>query len=92
LVIVACINIKGIYVGSGAISYTLGGEYVFEEILLLDVIKSFVVIIGFSLFSTFAPAIRISCQRITDTLLNRQTKSLCKYILSKSFLARIMRK
>mgnify|MGYP003936391807 FL=1 len=91
-VIVACININGIYVGSGAISYTLGGEYVFAEIHLLDVIKSFAVIIGFSLLSTLAPAIRISCQRITDTLLNRKSKKLLRYIISKSFLARITRK
>lgn len=72
--IIIVINIKGIYVGSGAISYTLGGEYVHGIMKTRDIAFYFLIIMSFSYISVFIPAYKICYQTITDTLAKRAVK------------------
>jgi ABC-type lipoprotein release transport system permease subunit len=70
-IIVLLININGIYLGSGTISYTLGGEYLFFDVKIIDIIKSFIIVMLFSLCATLAPGISICKRNIVDALSNR---------------------
>ncbi len=64
----------GIYVGSGGVTYALGGESFYPELGINDIIFAFLVISMFSLVSTFGPGLKLCYQKITDILMKRQKK------------------
>ncbi len=81
---VAILGDKGIYIGSGGVSYVIGGESFYPIFSISDVLKSFMYVMIFSIFSTFGPSMRMCFQNISDILMRRQKKiSLIKEIFRK---------
>jgi len=64
----------GIYIGSGAISYMFGGDYLYPILEYEDVFFAFAVIFILSLMAPFKPGLKICYQKITDVLLKRQER------------------
>lgn len=78
---VACIFVAifgrvGIYVGSGGVTYALGGESFYPSLKVSDVIFAYTVISLFSLISAFGPGLKLCYHTITDIMMKRQKKFL----------------
>lgn len=65
---------RGVYVGSGPVSFALGGESFYPELSAWDVVKALGIILGFAVFATLGPGLRIVGHGITDLLLARQRR------------------
>lgn len=65
---------RGVWVGPGAISFAMGGESFYPELSAGDVVKALGIILGFALFATLGPGLRIVGHGITDLLLARQRR------------------
>ncbi|HYF76571.1 MAG TPA: FtsX-like permease family protein [Symbiobacteriaceae bacterium] len=73
---------RGVWVGPGAISFALGGESFYPELSAWDVVKALGIILGFAVFATLGPGLRIVGHGITDLLLARQRRvSLVRMLL-----------
>lgn len=68
LVFVAFTGQAGILIGPGAVSYFLGGERVYPELLPGDVAAALLVIAAFAVFATLRPALSLMGNDITDLL------------------------
>ena len=82
-IIVIIFGNVGIYVGPGSMSYAFGGEYLYPEIRISDLILTIVIMVIFSIVSTFNPGMKICYQNITDLLHRKQQKIFLIGILFK---------
>lgn len=73
-ILVAILGQSGIYVGSGPVSYGIGGERFWPELKVNDIILSILAITFFSLFATIGPGLSLCYQEITDMMLKRQRR------------------
>jgi putative ABC transport system permease protein len=64
---------KGIYLGPGPLSY-FGGEYLYPQIQVADVILAIIVMVLFTLISTLSPGLQLCFQNITDIMAKRQKR------------------
>lgn len=67
---------NGIYVGSGGITYALGGERFYPKFKLLDVVVSSLIMFAFSLAASAKPACELVRQNIADLLSKRIKKRM----------------
>ena len=81
---VAVFGHTGIYVGSGGVSFVIGGESFYPIFSVRDILKSFLYVLVFSILSTLGPSMRMCYQNISDLLSRRQKPvSLIKAILKR---------
>jgi putative ABC transport system permease protein len=73
-VIVLITSQTGIYVGSGAVSWLFGGDYLYPKFEYQDVLFALAVIFILSLLAPFKPGLKLCYQKITDVLLKRQDR------------------
>jgi ABC-type lipoprotein release transport system permease subunit len=76
LSIVIIVNMKGngVYVGSGAITYVMGGERFYPFIKENNIIVGIGLMVLFSLISTFSPSVKMLNTNIVDLLAQRFKK------------------
>jgi|LSQX01.2.fsa_nt_gb ABC-type lipoprotein release transport system permease subunit len=79
----------GVYVGSGGVTYALGGESFYPSLNLGDIIFAYVIISLFSLISTFGPGLKLCYQTITDIMIKKQKKISLFKVVSKDILRNI---
>lgn len=84
-VLVGIVGQAGIYVGTGPISYGLGGERFWPDMRFKDIALAVTAITAFSLFSTIGPGLNICYQKITDLILKRQRKMFLPAEIIKSW-------
>ncbi len=85
-IFIAIFSYTGIYTGP-TFSYTFGGEVFYPKMAAGDVIFTLIIMIIFSLFSTFSPGMKICFQKITDLLLKRQRKVSLTGIIAKNIFS-----
>lgn len=73
-ILIAILGHTGIYVGSGPVSYGIGGERIWPEMRMNDIILAVAAIIVFALVATLGPGLGICYQEITDLVLKRQRR------------------
>jgi hypothetical protein len=79
---------SGIYIGSGAISYLFGGDYLYPVLYTQDLLLALVVILALSLLAPLKPGLKLCFQKITDTLRKYQQRSPLTIIILKSLFRR----
>jgi putative ABC transport system permease protein len=79
---------SGIYIGSGAISYLFGGDYLYPVLYTQDLLLALVVILALSLLAPLKPGLKLCFQKITDTLRKYQQRSPLTIIILKSVFRR----
>jgi len=75
---------SGIYIGSGAVSYLFGGDYLYPVLYLQDIVFALIVIMVLSLLAPFKPGLKLCFQKITDTLRKYQERTLLTLLVLKS--------
>lgn len=84
VVILSILGQTGIYVGTGPVSYGVGGERFWPQLLVDDIVLAFIAIMLFSLAATLGPGLKLCYQSITDMLLKQQRRfSLPKAIIKE---------
>lgn len=71
IIFVVAFQRNGIYVGSGGITYALGGERFYPKFKLYDVVVSSLIMFAFSLAASAKPSCELVCQNIADLLSKR---------------------
>lgn len=76
LILVIIVNMKGngVYVGSGAITYVMGGERFYPYIKENNIIVGIGLMVIFSIISTFSPSVKMLNTNIVDLLAQRFKK------------------
>jgi hypothetical protein len=85
---VAILGNTGIYVGTGAISYGLGGERFWPELRISDVLLAGAAVTFFALLATLGPGLSICYQEITDMMHKRQKSFFLPTKIIREWLSR----
>jgi len=86
ILLLAIVGQNGIYIGSGAISYLFGGDYLYPMLYVRDMLFALIVILILSLLAPFKPGLKLCFQKITDTLRKYQERSPLTLLILKSML------
>lgn len=86
--LVAILGNTGIYVGTGAISYGLGGERFWPELRISDVLLAGAAVTFFALLATLGPGLSICYQEITDMMHKRQKSFFLPTKIIREWLSR----
>jgi len=74
VIVVIVLSRTGIYVGNGALSYGIGGEWFWPAMRFNDILMAVCAITIFALFATLGPGLNMCYQEITDMILKNQQR------------------
>ncbi|MDP4180287.1 MAG: FtsX-like permease family protein [Bacillota bacterium] len=83
-VLILILGNTGINVGSGPMSYAMGGEIFYPEMKPGDVLFALAAIIVFVMASTIGPGLKLCYQNITDIMMKRQKRVYLTVELARS--------
>ena len=86
--LVAILGNTGIYVGTGAISYGLGGERFWPELRTSDILLAGSAVTFFALLATLGPGLSICYQEISDMMHKRQKRIFLPARIIREWLGR----
>ncbi|HBS93364.1 MAG TPA: hypothetical protein DG577_10415 [Firmicutes bacterium] len=87
-VLTAILGSTGIYVGTGAISYGLGGEKFWPQMRIQDILMAGASVAFFALLATLSPGLSICYQEITDMMQKRQKRIFLPARIIREWLGR----
>ena len=74
VILVSYLGSTGIFVGTGPISYGIGGERFWPEMRIKDIVLAITAITAFAVFATLGPGLNLCYQGITDMMLKKQSR------------------
>lgn len=89
VILQAILGQTGIYVGTGPVSYGIGGERFWPQLRANDVVLAAVAITLFSFLATVGPGLKLCYHKITDLMLKQQPRFFLPGRIFREWFGRI---